>query len=87
MFALRWNPLARLVFVRRSFREKAMRNGKDIPSGQPPAWWPSDSPAPEPAPQPVWKISRWFGARPEPSLFQRCLAVHIYHASNQTSRH
>jgi hypothetical protein len=64
-----------------------MRNGKDIPSGKATAWWPSDIPTPELSQQPVWKISRWFGARPAPSLFQRCLAVHIYHASRQTSLH
>ena len=33
-----------------------------------------------------WHIGHWF-AREKPTLYQRCLAVHIHHASPQTSLH
>jgi hypothetical protein len=33
-----------------------------------------------------WRFGRWFG-RKKPTLYQRCLAVHIHHASPQTSLH
>ncbi len=35
---------------------------------------------------PRWRLPRFF-VREEPTLFQRCLAVHIHHASNQSSLH
>ena len=63
-----------------------MRNGKDVASGKTVAWWPSAEALPVRPQPPVWKIGHWFPRR-EPTLFQRCLAVHIYHASKQTSIH
>lgn len=33
-----------------------------------------------------WSLRGLFGRKP-PSLFQRCLAVHIYHASQQNTLH
>jgi len=33
-----------------------------------------------------WRFGRWF-ERKKPTLYQRCLAVHIHHASPQTSLH
>lgn len=64
-----------------------MREGKIFaPGSATPARWPVDN-APEEQEQPsLWRIGRWFARRP-PSLYQRCLAVHIYHASKQTSLH
>jgi hypothetical protein len=69
------------------FRETAMREGKLFAVGTAmPAQWPVDNAAQERPSQSPWKIGRWFARRP-PTLFQRCLAVHIYHASKQTSLH
>jgi len=63
-----------------------MREGKIFAIGNAiPAAWPVANATRE-EPQSVWKLARWFGRRP-PTLYQRCLAVHIYHASKQTSLH
>jgi hypothetical protein len=68
------------------FRENAMREGKIFAAGNATqAQWPADNASGERASS-VWKIGRWFARRP-PTLYQRCLAVHIYHASKQTSLH
>ena len=65
-----------------------MREGKIIATGSAtPARWPVDEAPQEREQQPsVWRIGRWFARQP-PTLYQRCLAVHIYHASKQTSLH
>jgi hypothetical protein len=64
-----------------------MREGKIFATGIAiPARWPVDSASQERVQPSVWRIGRWF-ARRQPSLYQRCLAVHIYHASKQTSLH
>jgi hypothetical protein len=63
-----------------------MRDSKSFASGKTVRWWPADSVPPKQPSQSVWRIGRWFPRR-EPSLYQRCLAVHIYHASKQTSMH
>jgi hypothetical protein len=51
----------------------------------PTAWRDADAPA-EPS---AWRLPRLrlarLFARKEPTLFQRCLAVHIHHTSNQSS--
>jgi hypothetical protein len=63
-----------------------MREAKIFAAGNAtPARWPVEAGPPE-REQLVWRIGRWFARRP-PSLYQRCLAVHIYHASKQTSLH
>ena len=63
-----------------------MREGKIFATGSAtPAQWPGDE-APQEREPSIWRIGRWFPRRP-PSLYQRCLAVHIYHASKQTSLH
>ncbi|HUK58514.1 MAG TPA: hypothetical protein VLV50_04725 [Stellaceae bacterium] len=41
---------------------------------------------PSPWRLPRLRLPRLF-ARKEPTLFQRCLAVHIHHTSNQSSLH
>ena len=64
-----------------------MREGKMFAAGTAmPAQWPVSNASQERPQQPVWKIGRWFGRRP-PTLFQRCLAVHIHNASKQNSLH
>lgn len=67
-----------------------MREGKLVlASGRSmPVLWSADGPA-ERAKRPAWRLAglrlpRWL-ARKETTLFQRCLAVHIYHASKQSS--
>jgi hypothetical protein len=67
-------------------RETAMREDKIFAAGNAmPARWPVEDAPPE-REQSLWRIGRWFARRP-PSLYQRCLAVHIYYASKQTSLH
>ena len=64
-----------------------MREGKIFAAGDAmQALWPADNASRERAQPSVWKIGRWFERR-QPTLYQRCLAVHIYHASKQTSLH
>ena len=50
-----------------------------------PSRWPLEAKAERPLPN-VWRLERWF-PRKQPTLFQRCLAVHIHHASEQSSLH
>ena len=67
-------------------REVLMRDSKRMVVGSEsgPAWRPSRAkPAPLVNPASRWRLGRWFRRRAEPTLYQRCLAVHIHYATLQ----
>jgi hypothetical protein len=85
-------PLARFGKNAKHFvpGEKSMREGKLVlASGRlMPMLWSAHLPD-EREKRPAWRLARlhlprWF-QRKETTLFQRCLAVHIYHTSKQSS--
>jgi hypothetical protein len=59
---------------------KVLSAGRAMPSR-----WSFEAEDVRPVPN-VWRLERWF-PRKQPSLFQRCLAVHILAASEHSSLH
>jgi hypothetical protein len=64
--------------------EALMRDGETLPaSATVLAMWQPVAAAQQRRPS-VWRIGQWF-RRPPPTLYQRCLAMHIHDAESQSS--
>jgi hypothetical protein len=66
--------------------EAFMRDGETLPaSATTMAMWRPIATAQQRRPS-LWRIGQWF-RRPLPTLYQRCLAMHIHDAGSQSSLH